>query len=184
MKKAIVFDRDGTLIKDKGYIKSFHDVEFYKIDINLMQILNKHFLFFIVSNQPGIGKGIISDDEVREVNLYIEKHFKEQNIHFTEIFYCPHSESEKCHCRKPQQLFMDTIKSKYKIDAPSSYMIGDHPSDIIFGQQAGFNSIYVLTGHGKKHRDELSKKTAAFHVTNNINSALIKIKRNFIHETH
>jgi carbonic anhydrase len=73
---------------------------------------------------------------------------------------------------------MEIIKSKYNIDSASSYMIGDHPSDIIFGKRAGFNTIYVLTGHGKKHRDELSKKTAAFHVTNNINSALIKIKRN------
>ncbi|HOQ11861.1 MAG TPA: HAD-IIIA family hydrolase, partial [Spirochaetota bacterium] len=115
MKKAIVFDRDGTLIKDKGYIKKSTDVEFYKIDINLMQALNKHFLFFIVSNQAGIGKGLISDDEVKEVNLYIEKHFKEQGIHFTEIFYCPHSEAEKCHCRKPEQFFMEIIKSKYNI---------------------------------------------------------------------
>jgi len=42
------------------------------------------------------------------------------------------------------------------IDIQSSYVIGDHPHDVEMASRVGSHSVYLLTGHGKKHLDELT----------------------------
>jgi ribonucleotide monophosphatase NagD (HAD superfamily) len=37
-------------------------------------------------------------------------------------------------------------------------MIGDHPSDVQFGINAGLKTVYLFTGHGEKHGKELEEK--------------------------
>lgn len=170
--KAIIFDRDGTLIKDRGYISSTSDVRFYNIDFNLMRKLNRHFLFFIVSNQSGISKGLISTSDVESVNSYINSHFIKNNIKFSEIYYCSHQDSDRCSCKKPLPGFLDLVKEKYNIDFSASYVIGDHPSDIQFARSRGLNGMYLLTGHGRKHMQELNESCSNYVVKQNINSAL------------
>lgn len=172
MNKAIIFDRDGTLIKDWGYISSTSDVRFYNIDFNLMRKLNRHFLFFIVSNQSGISKGLISTSDVESVNSFINSYFISNKIKFSEILYCPHQDSNRCSCKKPLPGFLDLVKEKYNIDFSASYVIGDHPSDIQFAGSRGLNGIYLLTGHGRKHMQELNESCSNYVVKQNFNSAM------------
>lgn len=176
MDKAIIFDRDGTLIKDKGYIKDIKKVFFYNIDFEKLREINKKFLFFIVTNQSGISKGITSLDDVKVVNSYIMDFFLKKNIIISELFFCPHQDIDNCDCKKPKQRFLNIIKEKYKIDQENSFMIGDHPSDILFGDIGGLNNIYLLTGHGKKHLKEVKKLNNRVIIKRNINYALDYIK--------
>lgn len=172
LNKAIIFDRDGTLIKDRGFISNSSDVRFYNIDLDLMLYLNRQFLFFIVSNQSGISKEFISKSDVESVNSFINRYFISKNIKFSEIFYCPHQNSDRCGCKKPLPGFLDLIKEKYNIDFSESYVIGDHPSDIQFANCRGLNGLYLLTGHGRKHIHELHDNCFNYSVKQNINSAL------------
>lgn len=172
MNKAIIFDRDGTLIRDRGYISRTSDVRFYNIDFDLLRYLNKNFLFFIVSNQSGISKGLISAGDVESVNSFINSYFISNKIKFSEIYYCPHQNSDGCICKKPLPGFLDLVKEKYSIDFSASYVIGDHPSDIQFAGSRGLNGIYLLTGHGRKHMQELHESCSNYVVKQNINSAL------------
>ena len=173
MNKAIIFDRDGTLIEDKNFLKQKAEVVFYNIDLELMKDLNKTYFFFIVSNQSGISKNIISEQDVEEVNAYIADFFKKNNIYFENIYYCPHQDSDECNYKKPGTGFIDIIKQEYHITTAESFVIGDHPSDIQLAYNSGMQGIYLLTGHGEKHREELKKLNINnYLIKNNINKAL------------
>jgi D-glycero-D-manno-heptose 1,7-bisphosphate phosphatase len=47
----------------------------------------------------------------------------------------------------------------YGVDLSRSFVVGDHPHDIEFGEKVGAKGIYVLSGHGRKHLQELSPNT-------------------------
>ena len=49
--KAVFLDRDGTIIKDNGYIGNLDDVEFYSFTFKALKLLQEEYLLFIVTNQ-------------------------------------------------------------------------------------------------------------------------------------
>ena len=156
---AVFLDRDGTLIDDVGYIKHSSEVSFYSFTFEALSLLQEHFLLFIITNQSGIAKGITTEKEVSEVNKHIINKLKEQDIVIYDTFCCPHRREDNCECMKPKTYFIDKAHQLYNIDLSGSFIIGDHPSDIQCGLNAGVTPIYLLTGHGEKHKDEISKET-------------------------
>ncbi len=156
---AVFLDRDGTLIDDVGYIKHSSEVSFYSFTFEALSLLLEHFLLFIITNQSGIAKGITTEKEVSEVNKHIIKKLKEQDIVISDTFCCPHNTEDNCECKKPRTYFIDKANLLYNIDLSRSFIIGDHPSDIQCGLNAGITPIYLLTGHGKKHQNEINKGT-------------------------
>lgn len=152
---AIFLDRDGTIIEDKGYIGNPSSVEFYSYTFEALDLLQNHFLLFVITNQSGISKGFIAEDEVQEVNRYITDTLKTNGITIFDTFYCPHKNEDNCRCKKPKPYFINKAAQLYNVDLSKSFIIGDHPSDIECGINAGVTPIYLLSGHGSKHRDEL-----------------------------
>jgi D-glycero-D-manno-heptose 1,7-bisphosphate phosphatase len=156
---AIFLDRDGTIIKDTGYIKNIKDVNFYPFTFEALKLAQKYFKLFIITNQSGISKGLITEEDVIKINDYILTTLKNEGITIEKIYYCPHSKEESCQCRKPSPYFVNMAIREYNLDISNSYVIGDHPSDIQLAKNAGINGIYVLTGHGRKHLSELDWDT-------------------------
>lgn len=152
---AVFLDRDGTIIMDKGYIENTLDVEFFPYTFKALSLLQKHFLLFVISNQSGISKGLISGTGVQEVNRYITKTLQINRITIFDSFYCPHRTEDNCNCKKPKPFFINQAAEEYNVDLSKSFIIGDHPSDIECGKNAGIIPIYLLSGHGLKHKDEL-----------------------------
>jgi D-glycero-D-manno-heptose 1,7-bisphosphate phosphatase len=152
---AIFLDRDGTIIEDNGYISNTSDVIFYPHIFKALELLQKHFLLFIITNQSGISKGLISESDVQGVNTFITETLKAKGIAIFDTFYCPHKNEDNCNCKKPKPYFIKKAAQLYNVDLTSSFIIGDHPSDVECGINAGVTPIYLLSGHGKKHQDEL-----------------------------
>jgi D-glycero-D-manno-heptose 1,7-bisphosphate phosphatase len=157
-KKAIILDRDGVLIEDKDYSYKIEDLEVLPGVIEGLKKLQKHFLFFIVTNQAGIGKGYFTVEDFHKYNNYLISILNEKKIKIEKTFFCPHKKEDKCECRKPNPKYLHEIAEKWDIDLNSSWMIGDHPSDIQFGINGGCKTIYMVTGHGKKHLKDLKEK--------------------------
>ena len=158
MLRAVFFDRDGTLIQDRGHIGHESDVIFYPETVPSLKRLRKFFRFFIVTNQPGVAEGAITRQGVKRVNRYITEYLAKRGVEITEVYVCPHSRSDACSCIKPNPHFLYSAARDYGLDLDHSYVIGDHPSDLQLAENAGANGLYVLTGHGRKHRRELSGK--------------------------
>ncbi|MCJ7651565.1 MAG: HAD family hydrolase [Candidatus Lokiarchaeota archaeon] len=158
LNKAIILDRDGTLIEDKDYAFKVEDFELLPGVIEGLKILQENFLLFIVTNQSGIGKGYYTDREFHEFNDHLIRILKEHQIRIERTFYCPHVREDNCECKKPKIKYIREIVDGWNVDINNSWVIGDHPSDILFGINAGSRTVYLISGHGKKHLHELEVK--------------------------
>src|SRR3989338_3613429 len=156
MNKAIFFDRDGVLNKDPGYVHTLQDFCLFPGAVDALKRV-KGFLFFIVSNQSGIGRGLYTDEDFHRFNNHLLFELKKHVLHFSKVYYCPHSPEDKCDCRKPKTKFIMDAKAKNNLNLKHSWVIGDHASDIKLGKNASCKTIHLLTGHGTKELAEVRK---------------------------
>jgi D-glycero-D-manno-heptose 1,7-bisphosphate phosphatase len=156
--KAIFLDRDGTLNYDPGYVYKVEDFELLPGVVEGLRLLRREFLFFIITNQSGIGKGLYKYNDFQKFNNHLVTHLKKEGIEIQETFCCPHTAEENCDCRKPKIKSIKYLSNKYDVDLEKSWMIGDHPSDVLLGLNVNSKAIYLLTGHGEKHKHELKEK--------------------------
>lgn len=134
--------------------------------------LKDQYLLFIVTHQPGIAKGIVSEKEVRRINRYVVKRLAGRNIPIQEVYCCPHASEGDCLCLKPRPYFLHLAAQKYGIDLHRSFIVGDHPHDVHMAWNAGARGLYVLTGHGAKHQKELTGRET---IVRNIREAALWI---------
>lgn len=154
---ALFFDRDGVLNKDTGYTHKLSDLEFYEDTIDTLQAVAKSdYKIFIITNQPGIGIGLFSEEDY----FNFEKIFSDKldilsdnTIRIDKVYHCPHHPEKgkgsykiKCGCRKPAPGMLLQADKDFGIDFSSSYLIGDKRSDIMAGKAAGCKTILVETG--------------------------------------
>ncbi len=146
--KAVFLDRDGTLIEDNGYMHKISDLKFLPGVIDGLKRL-KNFKLFIITNQSGISKGYFSVEQMHKFNKYLLELLKKESIEIHELYFCPHSPTDKCDCRKPNTKFVDIIVENHNIDIKNSFVFGDKPAaDIKLAKNASCKSVYLLTGHG------------------------------------
>jgi histidinol-phosphate phosphatase family protein len=153
----VFLDRDGTLIEDRGHLQSPAEVAFFPQTVQALRLLRDRFLLFIVTNQRGIAEGLLSHDDADRVNAHVTKRLAEAGVSIAEVYVCPHRRSEGCACIKPNPHFLRRAAEEYRLDLRRSYAVGDHPHDVEFAHNVGACGIYVLTGHGAKHRRELEQ---------------------------
>jgi len=159
-KKAAVFlDRDGTIIEDRAHLRKPSEVAFFPETFDALQELQTRFLLFIVTNQPGVAKGVMTRNDVNDVNTHVITMLAEAGVEICDVYVCPHRRSEECRCIKPKPYFLKEAAERYGIDLSASFTVGDHPHDVQLAKNVGALGIYVLTGHGWKHLDELPEDT-------------------------
>ena len=160
MTKAVFLDRDGTLNKDPapGYVHKTEDFELLPGVIEGLKILREEFIFIIITNQSGIGRGYYTEEDFFAFNNLLVETLAKEGIKIQAIYFCPHLKEDKCDCRKPNTKYIDLSVKEYNINKAESWMIGDHPSDMLLGLNAGIKTVFLLTGHGSEHTDDLKEK--------------------------
>jgi len=169
---AIFLDRDGTLIEDRGYLRCLSDVVFYPEAFSALRRIKDRYLLFIVTNQSGIGLGVLSPEDVELINNHIVKTLAQEGVTITKVYTCPHTRDQGCQCIKPNPYFILEAAREFNLDLSRSFSIGDHSHDVEFGRNVGAKGIFLLTGHGQKHRHELPSRVE---VAGNIEEAIIRI---------
>lgn len=139
---ALLIDRDNTLIADGGTSRA--TVAEVEISVGLPQALqefNKHGLpVFVVTNQPGIAKGQITESDVFRVHNELGEYFSKHGALIDGLYFCPHHpeigfEGEvvslkiPCLCRKPGNGMLIALAQEHGIDLSKSVLIGDSESD-------------------------------------------------------
>ena len=158
MVKAVVLDRYGTLVDDPGYVHRIRDFKLLPGVVQGLKKLSKEFIFIIITNQSGIGRGIHTEDDMHNFNKKLIEELKKSSINIKKIYYCPHTPEQLCECRKPSDKYIRDAKKAFNIDLKNSWAVGDHPHDVEMGTKAGIKSVYLLTGHGTKHKEDLQKR--------------------------
>jgi D-glycero-D-manno-heptose 1,7-bisphosphate phosphatase len=142
--RAILFDRDGTLIDDPGYLFRPEDVVWKAgatAALNRLQAAG--FLLIIITNQSGIGRGMFTADDMERVHHRITGDLAKENIRLAGIYHCPHRPDENCDCRKPGTGLLLQAAGEHQLDLSKSWMIGDKCSDILAGRRTNMRTILI-----------------------------------------
>lgn len=162
-RSAIFLDRDGTLIEDAGVLSNPDDIRLFPDAVDALRQLQKKYLLFVVTNQPGIANGLLTAGQVAEINKSLDGILSQEGIHIRQWYVCPHARKDGCQCIKPNPAFLLQAAGDYDLDLRQSFVIGDHPHDVLTGEAVGAFGLYLLTGHGPKHLDELPQDKLIFH---------------------
>ena len=160
---AVFLDRDGTLIEDVGALKAPEDIRLFADAIDALKKLQQRYLLFVITNQSGIAKGLLSMEQVNTVNNCLHEILLKEGVVIQEWYVCPHGRDENCTCMKPKPEFVLKAAKDYGVDLERSFVIGDHPHDACTAAEQGVFGLYLLTGHGGKHIAELPVDNLAFH---------------------
>ena len=148
--KAVFLDRDGTLnlgIPFHERVDSVDKVRLFPDTLQALQLLaTLDYGVFLVTNQAGIAEGLITQDEFNAINNRLLELIAPSGSKVLKTYMCPHGEDSTCDCRKPKpELLLDAAK-EFDIDLKNSWMVGDRPSDVMTGVNAGTKTILVKTG--------------------------------------
>jgi D-glycero-D-manno-heptose 1,7-bisphosphate phosphatase len=136
---ALFFDLGGTLVK-------LNDAREIPLDANgevVVELLPgvseklrpmHGYLMFVVTNQAGIGRGRLTAEKV---DAALERLDRQLGGILTAWQVCPHTDDDKCQCRKPRGGMITELADLYGVDLTSSTMIGDQEVDRLAGEAAG-----------------------------------------------
>ncbi|MFM8269707.1 MAG: D-glycero-alpha-D-manno-heptose-1,7-bisphosphate 7-phosphatase [Pseudomonadota bacterium] len=157
---AIFLDRDGTLIEDMHYPRDPEKVRWIEgAKEALLEFQKLGFLLFVVSNQSGVGRGIIKDHEFKQVHDRVCYLLKEAGIEIREFAYCLHKPEDQCECRKPQTKLIRDLSKTHQIDLRHSYTIGDKWTDVLLGMRVGATGILLSSKTPEPPPSELENKS-------------------------
>ena len=176
MRPAIFLDRDGVIIANRAnYVRNWSQVEIYPQALQaLARIASLPYAVAIVTNQSGIGRGLIPIEVAREINERLVACVAAAGGRIDGVFMCPHAPADRCDCRKPKPGLLHQACAALQIDLARSILIGDALSDLQAGQAAGVKiTALVRTGRGAEQVLTPQAKTLApFLVFDHLQQAL------------
>jgi D-glycero-D-manno-heptose 1,7-bisphosphate phosphatase len=167
MRPAVFLDRDGTIIEERGYLDRIDLLELYSFTADAIRLLNRAgYMTVVVTNQGGIGRGIIDEPFLQHVHATLDARLAAGNARIDRYYYCPHHPDaivpelrHKCRCRKPASGMIEQACRDLSLDPKQSVMIGDRRLDVVAGSAVGARTVLVRTGHGA-HEEAMPRSTA------------------------
>lgn len=136
-RRALFLDRDGTLIVDVGYPRDPDAVALVEGAADALRALQRDWALVVVSNQSGIGRGMITEQQAAAVHERFVARFAAAGVQFAGFYYCPHAPDAGCACRKPAPGLLRDATAELGLDLARSVMVGDKASDVEAGRASG-----------------------------------------------
>ena len=144
---TLFLDRDGVINQRiiGGYVQSWNQFEFLPGVLNAIRILNDHFgKTIVVSNQQGIGKGLMTDEDVRFIHDKMNQEISKAGGMIDKIYYSPFLANQNSFLRKPGiGMALKAKKDFYEIRFKQSVMVGDSLSDMLFGKRLKMKTVML-----------------------------------------
>ena len=134
--RAIILDRDGTIVVDGDYLDEPARLQFLPgAAEGLRRLHERGHPLIVVSNQSGVGRGLFSLARLREINQRFLHMVEEAGAKIDGLYFCPHRPEDNCACRKPgTQLVLEAAAALGFVPA-RSVVIGDKGSDVELGRR-------------------------------------------------
>lgn len=185
--KAIFLDRDGTINEYVGFLRKEEDFRLIPgVSEAIKKINNSGYLAIVVTNQPVIARGEVTEEELEEIHKKMETLLGLDGAYIDDIYYCPHHPDKgfegeipelkiECDCRKPKTGMLEKAAREHNIDLSSSIMIGDSTLDIKMAENAGMQSVLLKTGQkGEDGKYDVSPTLIAEDLNDAINKIICK----------
>jgi D-glycero-D-manno-heptose 1,7-bisphosphate phosphatase len=154
-KKLVIIDRDGVVNHDSDtFIKSPDEWSPIPGSLEAIARLNQAgYRVVIATNQSGIGRGLFDMAALNAMHQKMASKLAALGGRIDAIFFCPHTASDNCECRKPKPGMLQQIIERFDIEPANTPVVGDALRDLQAGAVLGFPTHLVLTGKGQKTLD-------------------------------
>ncbi len=144
---TLFLDRDGVINRRivDGYVRRWEEFEFLPGVKDALEIFSGIFgRIIVVSNQQGIGKGLMTDKELAEVHARMIAEVEKAGGRIDGIYHCPFLEKDHSILRKPAVgMALKARKDFPEIHFKKSVMAGDSASDMLFGKRLRMYSVFL-----------------------------------------
>lgn len=148
---GVLVDRDGTLIRDVGYLSRVEQIELLPRAADAIRLLAGAGLkVAVVTNQSAVGRGLLDERELETIHREIEKRLAASGAKVNRIYYCPHHPTEaigsyrmRCDCRKPDIGLARRAAEELELELQRSYVIGDKQSDMELAAAIGARGFLI-----------------------------------------
>ncbi|GHD90752.1 D-glycero-alpha-D-manno-heptose-1,7-bisphosphate 7-phosphatase [Streptomyces naganishii] len=140
--RAVLFDRDGTLVEDVPYNGDpdlVRPVDGAREAVRLLRA--RGIRTGVVTNQSGIARGLITAADVRRVNERVDALLGPFDVWAV----CPHGPGDGCHCRKPAPGMIQWAAGRLCAEPAGIVVVGDIGADMEAARRAGAHGILVPT---------------------------------------
>ncbi len=154
MKRAVFLDKDGTLVENVPYSVDPARIRLMPGAAHALHALAQAgFLLVVVSNQPGIARGMFQESALRSVERRIRELAGAAGVALAACYWCPHHPdgtvpgyAKSCECRKPAPGMLQRAAREHDLALAESWMVGDILDDVEAGHRAGCRAALVDTG--------------------------------------
>ncbi|MFB3739183.1 MAG: D-glycero-alpha-D-manno-heptose-1,7-bisphosphate 7-phosphatase [Candidatus Velamenicoccus archaeovorus] len=154
-RRFVLLDRDGTVNEEGDYVLEPSQLRLLPGAAAAVRRMRELGLgVVVVTNQSPVGRGWITAEGLDAIHARLLDLLAEHGATVDGIYTCPHAPDEGCDCRKPATGLVRRAAAEHRFDPGSSFLVGDHASDMRLGRAVGATTILVLTGHG---REELAR---------------------------
>ena len=146
--KAFFFDRDNTLIKDKGYTYMSKDLVFLPGVIKGLSFLKKNkFIIIVITNQSGIARNYFKKSDVDKFHNFMNRKLKKFGAKIDDFIICGchpkfPKKNNKCKCRKPSNLMLIKALRKWSLKKRNIVMMGDKLTDKMSAKKTNIKFYY------------------------------------------
>jgi D-glycero-D-manno-heptose 1,7-bisphosphate phosphatase len=142
--RGLFLDRDGTVIEECGYLADPVLVRALPgAAAALAALASEGWKLIVVSNQSGVGRGLINPHQMEAVQCRFLDLMQSQGVPIAGSYLCTHTPEDRCQCRKPSPLLLQRAAVEHGLDLTASYMIGDREGDILCGRNAACSTIWL-----------------------------------------
>ncbi len=146
---TLFLDRDGVINERimGGYVTNPNEFEFLPNAPKAIARLSRIFhRVIVVTNQQGIGKGLMTERNVLEVHSYMCDEVHQAMGKIDKCFFAPNLVGVEEDLRKPGPAMAEMAKMEFpEIEFERSVMVGDTDSDILFGKNLGMKTVRIKT---------------------------------------
>ena len=157
-KPTVGFDRDGVVIEWRNVIKNYKDVKYINGSLEAIRKLRlKGHKAFMFADQPNIYRGLLTDQDVANINNIMMQNFGQHGIFSIDGFLYNQSDDIRDPYAKPNIGMLNRSKSEIGLDWTDGYYVGDTIEDIKMAIKFGVTPVLVRTGKGAKTEKEYLK---------------------------
>ena len=159
--KLIILDRDGVINFDSDqYIK--HPDEWIAIPGSLeaiARLCRANYRVVVITNQSGISRGLYSLNTFNKIHQKMIDELHVFGGEINAIFFCPHSDREKCQCRKPKPGMFLELSDRLRQELDGTFAVGDSIRDLQAALLSGASPVLVKTGKGMLSLEKIMDRT-------------------------
>ena len=142
--KALFLDRDGTLIVSQHYLADPAKVELLPgVREALHRFIARGYRLFLFTNQSAVGRGLFTLETVHRCNQRMLELLELPTPGFTKICIATETPDMPTVYRKPSPRFILEMMAKYALVPEETWMVGDMPSDVQAGLNAGVRTAWI-----------------------------------------